>query len=210
MMIEINDIYQIIFYLAALIVLSPLLGNFISKVFLNQKNVFNNFLCRIEKTIFGFAGIDIKSEMDWKKYTVSLLVFNMIGIVVLFLLQVFQYYLPFNPQKLQNVEIFLALNTAVSFVTNTNWQSYAGETTLSYLVQMAGLTVQNFVSAGTGIAVLLALTRSLTTKQGSSIGNFWNDLSKSVLYIFFTFINYFCNTSCKSGVCSNIFSLSNS
>lgn len=184
-MIKINDILQIIFFLGALIVLSPILGNILAKVFLKEENRFNKFFRGIEKAIFGFSGIDINSEMDWKTYTFNLLAFNLVGIIVLFLLQVFQYYLPLNPQKLPDVEIFLALNTAVSFVTNTNWQSYAGETTLSYFVQMAGLTVQNFVSAGTGIAVLLALTRGLITRQGSSIGNFWNDLSKSVLYILF-------------------------
>lgn len=182
-MIKLNDILQILFFLIALIVLSPLLGNFIARIYLNKKNLFNIFCGRIEKAIFAFIRIDFRTEMDWKTYTYHLLAFNLIGIIVLFLLQIFQSNFPFNPQELPNVEIFSAFNTAVSFVTNTNWQSYAGETTLSYFIQMAGLTVQNFVSAGTGIAVLLALTRGLITKQGNSIGNFWNDLSKSVLYV---------------------------
>jgi potassium-transporting ATPase potassium-binding subunit len=182
-MIKVNDILQILFFLGAIIILSPLLGNFLARVFLNEEKGINKFFSRIENLIFKSARIDIKSEMDWKTYTFNLLVFNLVGIIFLFLLQVFQYYLPLNPQKLPNVEFFLAVNTAVSFVTNTNWQSYAGETTMSYFVQMAGLTVQNFVSAGTGIAVLLALSRGLITRQGKTIGNFWNDLSKSIIYI---------------------------
>ncbi len=182
-MIKLNDILQILFFLIALIVLSPLLGNFIARIYLNKKNLFNIFFGRIEKAIFALIRVDFRTEMDWKTYTYHLLAFNLIGIIVLFLLQIFQSNFPFNPQEFPDVEIFSAFNTAVSFVTNTNWQSYAGETTLSYFVQMAGLTVQNFVSAGTGIAVLLALTRGLITKQGNSIGNFWNDLSKSVLYV---------------------------
>jgi len=182
-MFKLNDILQIFFFLIVLSVLSPLLGNFIAKVYLNKKNRFNTFCGSIEKSIFSIVRIDFRTEMDWKTYSYHLLAFNLIGIIVLFLLQIFQSNFPFNPQKLPNVEVFLAFNTAVSFVTNTNWQSYAGETTLSYFIQMAGLTVQNFVSAGTGIAVLLALARGLITKQGNSIGNFWNDLSKSVLYV---------------------------
>lgn len=182
-MFKLNDILQIFFFLIALSVLSPLLGNFIARIYLNKKNLFNKFCGRIEKSIFTFARIDFRTEMNWKTYSYHLLTFNLFGIIVLFLLQIFQSNFPFNPQGLPNVEVFLAFNTAVSFVTNTNWQSYAGETTLSYFVQIAGLTVQNFVSAGTGIAVLLALARGLMTKQGNSVGNFWNDLSKSVLYV---------------------------
>ncbi len=182
-MFKLNDIFQILLYLAALIILAPLLGGFIARVFLSKKNLMNMFFGKIEKVLFNLFKIDLKAEMNWKVYTYSLLTFNLVGIFILFMIQVFQSAFPLNPQRLPNVEMSLAFNTAVSFVTNTNWQSYAGETTMSYLVQMAGLTVQNFVSAGTGIAVLLALARGIIGKQLNSIGNFWNDLSKSVFYI---------------------------
>ncbi len=121
--------------------------------------------------------------MDWKKFAFSILVFNFLGFLFLFLLQLCQGYLPLNPQKLPPPSWLLAFNTSVSFVTNTNWQSYSGETTLSYLVQMAGLTVQNFLSAATGIAVLLAVIRGLVRKTSVTIGNFWVDATRSILYV---------------------------
>jgi K+-transporting ATPase ATPase A chain len=121
--------------------------------------------------------------MDWKLYTFALMAFNLFGIVFLVIIQMIQAYLPLNPQKLPNVEITLAINTAVSFITNTNWQSYGGETTLGYFVQMIGLTVQNFVSAATAITVLLVIVRALITRKGNTLGNFWVDLTRSTLYI---------------------------
>lgn len=121
--------------------------------------------------------------MDWKKYAFSLLVFNLMGFIFLFFLQLCQRYLPLNPQKLPPPTCLLAFNTSVSFVTNTNWQSYSGETTLSYLVQMAGLTVQNFLSAATGIAVLQAIIKGLIRKTIYTIGNFWIDATKAILYV---------------------------
>jgi K+-transporting ATPase ATPase A chain len=178
-----NDFYQIIFYVVSLVVLSPILGNYFASVFLNKKNLLSPVLGNVEKTIFRICKIDPGKEMDWKIYTFNLLTFNFFGIILLVLLQEFQNLLPLNPQKFPGVELSLAVNTAVSFVTNTNWQSYAGETTMSYLVQMAGLAVQNFVSAATGIAVFLAFTRGFITKQGNNIGNFWDDLIKSILYV---------------------------
>ena len=121
--------------------------------------------------------------MNWKTYTIGVLLFNLAGFVLLYLLQIFQSYLPLNTEKLPNVSWHLAFNTAMSFTTNTNWQSYSGENTLSYLVQMLGLTVQNFVSAATGIAVALALIRGLTRKTTDALGNFWTDMTRSVLYV---------------------------
>jgi K+-transporting ATPase ATPase A chain len=121
--------------------------------------------------------------MNWKSFTMAILVFNLTGFLFLYLIQVIQAYLPFNSENLPNVSWHLAFNTAASFTTNTNWQSYAGETTLSYFVQMLGLTVQNFVSASTGIAVLLALMRGLTRKSTHELGNFWVDLTRSVVYL---------------------------
>jgi K+-transporting ATPase ATPase A chain len=137
----------------------------------------------LEKLVYKTTGVEPDKEMSWKRYAIDMLAFNAAGFAFVWLLQAFQQYLPLNPQHLPNVTPALGFNTAVSFMTNTNWQSYAGETTLSYLVQMIGLTVQNFVSAATGIAVVIALIRGLTRKSGKTIGNFWSDLVKSTVYI---------------------------
>lgn len=179
----INDLIQFTAFLAILISLSVICGNYFAKVLQNQKNFLSPILTRFEKIIYKLLGINPEHPMEWKEYAKSLLVFSAIGIIVLIGFQITQQYLPFNPQKIKNVEFFLALNTAISFVTNTNWQSYSGEITLSYFVQMIGLTVQNFVSAAVGISVLIALIRGIVTRKGNSLGNFWSDLTKSVLYI---------------------------
>ncbi len=154
-----------------------------ARVFLNEKHILKPLLGWLEKLVYRACGIDSNSEMNWKSYTINLLVFNFFGFMVVFLLQLVQRYLPLNPQHLSNVPWHLSFNTAVSFMTNTNWQSYAGETTLGYLVQMIGLTVQNFVSAATGIAVLIALMRGLTHKTTELLGNFWVDMTRAVLYV---------------------------
>ena len=182
-MFKINDLIQLIIFVTALTALSPLLGTYFYKVFTGQKNLLTPVVSGFEKKLFSLFRINPSEEMDWKAYTINLLAFNFVGFLIVFILQVFQQYLPLNPQKLPNVEVFLSFNTAVSFITNTNWQSYAGETTLGYFVQMIGLTVQNFLSAATGIAVLVALARGIITRQGNGLGNFWNDISKSVFYI---------------------------
>ena len=145
--------------------------------------------------------------MDWKKYAYSLLVFNFMGVIFLFFLQLFQSYLPLNPQKVTCPSWPQAFNTSISFVTNTNWQSYSGETTLSYLVQMAGLTVQNFLSAATGIAVLLAIMRGMITKNNRQIGNFWIDVTKSILYILFPLSLFLVSYSYRSGSRPELFIL---
>ncbi len=136
-----------------------------------------------EKMIYKITGINSNEETNWKLYTFGLLIFNLTGFVVVFLLQVFQAHLPLNPAHLSNVTWHSAFNTSVSFMTNTNWQGYAGETTLGYMVQMIGLTVQNFLSAATGIAVLLALIRGISRKTTDKLGNFWADITRSVLYV---------------------------
>jgi len=175
------EIIQIIIFLSVLILFSPILGYYIADTIQGKSNI--KFLARFENSIYKFCKIDPASEMDYKTYSFSLLTLNIAGILLLIMLQLIQYYLPFNPQKADNVEFTLAINTAISFVTNTNWQSYAGETTLSYFVQMIGLTVQNFLSAATGIAVLLALIRGITRKRGSTLGNFWVDMTRIIIYI---------------------------
>jgi potassium-transporting ATPase potassium-binding subunit len=178
-----NEIMEILTFIALLILLTPVLGRYMAKVYLGEKHFMLPVLGWLEKLTYWTCSIDENAEMDWKKYSVGLLLFNLLGFILLFLLQMLQLYLPFNPQGLANPSWHLSLNTAISFMTNTNWQSYSGETTLSYMVQMTGLTVQNFVSAGTGMAVLVAVMRGLTRKSAQTLGNFWVDLTRSVVYI---------------------------
>jgi K+-transporting ATPase, KdpA len=174
----------IVLYLLFLVALTPVLGLFMAKVFNGERTWLTPILRPLEKTMYRLAGIDETAEMRWSTYVWTLLIFNFLGFVVVFFMQLIQDKLPLNPQKLPGVSVGLAFNTAVSFMTNTNWQSYAGETTLSYFTQMIGLTVQNFLSAATGVAVLLALTRGLTRRSLQTIGNFWVDLVRTTLYVF--------------------------
>ena len=178
-----QDIIQILFFFALLIGLTPVLGNYMSKVFMGQKHFMLPVFGWLEKLTYKFIGINSDEETNWKSFTFNLLQFNLVGFAFVFLIQLFQGYLPLNPANLPNVSWHSAFNTAVSFVTNTNWQGYAGETTLSYFVQMIGLTVQNFVSAATGIAVLLALIRGISRKTTDQLGNFWTDITRSILYV---------------------------
>ena len=150
---------------------------------MNQRHLMKPVFGWLENLAYRTTGIQSGEEMNWKTYTIQLLIFNFFGFLIVFTLQLFQQYLPLNSQHLPNVSWHLSFNTAVSFMTNTNWQSYAGETTLSYLVQMAGLTVQNFVSAATGIAVAIGLIRGLTRKTTENLGNFWVDVTRSIVYI---------------------------
>ncbi len=178
-----NEAIQLILFLVLLVVVSPLLGKYMAKVFMGEKHVMKPIFGWLEKLVYRLSGIKIDEEMNWKTYTYGILLFNLFGFIFLFLLQMLQGYLPLNTEKLPNVSWHLAFNTAMSFTTNTNWQSYSGENTMSYLVQMLGLTVQNFVSAATGIAVALALIRGLTRKTTDALGNFWTDMTRSVLYV---------------------------
>ena len=178
-----DEAIQLILFLIALVALAPLLGRYMAKVFMGDNHIMKTVFGWLEKSIYRVSSINSEEEMNWKTYTYGLLLFNLFGIVFLFLFQMLQAYLPLNTEKLPNVSWHLSFNTAVSFVTNTNWQSYSGENTLSYLVQMLGLTVQNFVSAATGIAVVLALNRGLVRKTTDKLGNFWVDMTRSVIYV---------------------------
>ncbi|OFZ29242.1 MAG: potassium-transporting ATPase subunit KdpA [Bdellovibrionales bacterium RIFCSPHIGHO2_01_FULL_40_29] len=180
---EANDVIQLIVYIAVFLLLTPILGAFIASVLMGKKTFLTPILGWLEKAIYKFSGVNPSDEMNWKSYAKSLLVFNFLGFLFVFLLQLTQKYLPLNPQSLSNISWDQSFNTAVSFMTNTNWQSYGGEGALSYLTQMLGLTVQNFVSAATGIAVFAALVRGIKVKQTSKIGNFWVDLTRSTVYI---------------------------
>lgn len=180
---SLSDFLYIGAFFTALFITTPLLGEYMAKAMTNQR-VFLSPLCRpVERFIFRVCIIDPLEEMHWKKYAKELLRFNALGLIVVLALQLMQGFLPLNPEALPSVSFALAMNTAASFVTNTNWQAYSGENTLSYLVQTLGLTVQNFLSAAVGIAVLFAFIRGLTRKKSSTIGNFWADLVRAVLYV---------------------------
>jgi potassium-transporting ATPase potassium-binding subunit len=178
-----NSIMQITFYLAALLALVKPLGWYMAKVYENEPVVLNRLLLPVETLIYRVSGVNPKEEMRWTDYALGLLVFNLLGALAVFALQRLQADLPLNPQNQTAVSPDSAFNTAVSFATNTNWQGYGGETTMSYLTQMLGLTVQNFVSAASGMAVLAALIRGFIRRNTDTIGNFWVDLTRTVIYI---------------------------
>lgn len=178
-----SSILQYLLYLAVLVVLAIPLGVYIKKVMFGEKTVLSKIQTPCESAIYKVLRIDKDEQMNAKGYTISVLVFSGIGLVFLFLLQMLQGVLPGNPQGLPGVKWDLSLNTAISFVTNTNWQAYSGESTLSYLTQALGLTVQNFVSAATGIAVLFALIRGFIKVKTDGLGSFWVDLTRIIVFI---------------------------
>ncbi len=179
----INGVLQIFVYLLVLILLVKPLGGYMSRVYEGKGTMLDRFLRPVERLIYRTAGIDPEQEMSWKTYTTAVLAFNLLGILFLYILLRIQNILPLNPQGLGAVSPDLAFNTAVSFGTNTNWQNYGGETTLSDLTQMLGMTVQNFISAATGMAILVVLIRGIVRHSARTIGNFWVDLTRSILYI---------------------------
>jgi K+-transporting ATPase ATPase A chain len=178
-----NGLLQITFYIAALLLLARPLGIYMARIYENRPVFLNRLLASLEAGLYRLSGVDPEQDMRWKDYAAALLWFNVFGGLAVFLLQILQAWLPLNPQQLENVGLDSAFNTAVSFATNTNWQGYSGETTMSYLTQMLGLAVQNFVSAATGMAVLIALVRGFQRTHAAGIGNFWADLTRGILYI---------------------------
>jgi K+-transporting ATPase ATPase A chain len=174
---------QNLLYLALLLGLAYPLGNFIAKVLEGERTFLHPILGHLERGLYRLMGIREDEDMGWKDYGWSITFIKLLGLAAVFLLMRTQAFLPLNPERLGNVATDLSFNTAVSFITNTNWQAYSGETTLSYLTQMLGLTVQNFISAATGIAVLVALVRGITRRSATGLGNAWVDLVRSTLYI---------------------------
>jgi potassium-transporting ATPase potassium-binding subunit len=174
---------QIIFYFVVLILLVKPLGWYMAKVYQGERTFMSPLMAPVERFIYRLAGVDPATEMDWKVYAVAVLLFSIAGFIFLYLLQRLQGILPLNPMGMGAVTPDLSLNTAVSFITNTNWQNYGGEIILSYLTQMVGLTVQNFVSAAAGMAILIAFIRGFTRHNTNQLGNFWVDLTRSTLYI---------------------------
>jgi len=178
-----SGLLQLVLYVVILVALVRPLGAFMARVYQGERTWLTPVMAPIERLVYRVAGVDPAREQDWKHYTLSLLVFNLAGIAVVYALQRLQGMLPLNPEDLGAVAPDSAFNTAVSFASNTNWQGYGGETTMSYLTQMLGLGVQNFVSAASGMAVLVALVRGFVRREAASIGNFWVDLTRSTLYI---------------------------
>ena len=174
---------QIALYIVLILALTRPLGGFITRVVSSERTALSIVLAPVERVLYRAAGVDPRIEQHWLTYAISMLLFNLAGLVVLYALMRLQTDLPLNPQSMAAVPPDLALNTATSFVTNTNWQNYGGEATMSYLTQMAGLTVQNFLSAATGIALALALIRGFARRSTATIGNFWVDLTRITLYL---------------------------
>ncbi|WP_343582955.1 potassium-transporting ATPase subunit KdpA [Herbaspirillum sp.] len=177
-----NAYLQLALYLAILLALSVPLGGYIARV-MEGKSAINRIFGGLERVLCRLCGINRDAEMDWKQYAIAAVLFNLLGLLFVYVLQRVQQWLPLNPQALGNVGVDSSFNTAISFVANTNWQGYVGESTMSYLTQMAALAVQNFVSAATGIAIAFALIRGFARHSSKSIGNFWVDMLRSSLYV---------------------------
>jgi len=176
-------VFQIVLYVAVIVLAVRPVGSYIARVFQRERTLLDPVLGPVEHFIYRFTGVRSDEEMDWKANAVAMLLFNLVGFVTVYLLQRLQAFLPLNPQDFPAVTPDTAFNTAVSFTSNTNWQSYGGESTMSYLTQMAGLTVQNFASAATGMAVLALFIRGVSRHSVRTLGNFWVDLTRSTLYI---------------------------
>jgi len=180
-----HGLLQTAIYLVILLALAKPLGGYMARVYRGEPAGLNRWLAPVERLIYRLCGVDPNREMRWTHYAVALLLFNLLGALAVFGFLRLQPYLPLNPQNLPAVAPDSAFNTAVSFATNTNWQSYSGEAVLSHLSRMLGLTVQNFVSAATGMATLVGLIRGFTRRNAETIGNFWVDLTRGMLYILF-------------------------
>jgi K+-transporting ATPase ATPase A chain len=174
---------QFAIYFFILLALTKPLGIYMTKVFSGERIFLGRVFGLVERSIYRICRIDENEEQHWATYTTAMLMFSLVGLLILYALQRLQYYLPLNPQSFPNVAPDLAFNTAVSFTTNTNWQAYSGESTLSYLVQMAGLAFHNFVSAATGIALAIAFIRGISRREAKTLGNFWVDLTRTTLYV---------------------------
>jgi K+-transporting ATPase ATPase A chain len=180
---EASGVIHILFYFLVILALTKPLGAYMAMVFEGQGRMSQRIFAPVENAIFRIFLVDGKKEMGWKRYAVSVILFSAVGFFIVYMLQRFQASLPLNPEGLPAVSQHLSFNTAASFTSNTNWQSYGGETTLGYLVQMLGLTVQNFVSAAVGIVVVIVLIRGFTRRSTRDLGNFWADVTRCTLWI---------------------------
>ncbi|HEX3101276.1 MAG TPA: potassium-transporting ATPase subunit KdpA [Pyrinomonadaceae bacterium] len=178
-----NGILQIVTYLVILTLLTKPVGIYLMRVYAGERTFLDPVLKPVERAVYWLTGVDATREMNWKQYGIAMLLFSMVSSLALYAIQRLQYFLPANPQGFAAPSEHLSFNTAVSFVTNTNWQSYAGESTMSYLTQMAGLTVQNFKSAAVGMALAAVLIRGLSRFETTELGNFWKDTVRGTLYV---------------------------
>lgn len=180
---NLNSWLQLAFYIAVLLLLAKPLGSFMARIYQGERTFLDPVLGPVERLLYRLSGIKPEEDMNWKAYAVAMMVFNVVGLLAVYAIQRLQAMLPLNPQGLGPITPDSSWNTAVSFATNTNWQGYGGEVTMSYLSQMLALTVQNFMSAATGMAVVVALIRGIARASSKGIGNFWADLTRSTLYI---------------------------
>lgn len=178
-----NSLFHLVFFVVLLLAASWPLGVFMARVYQDKPCGLDRVLGPVERLLYRLCGVDARQEMDWKGYALSMVGLNALGLLAAYALQRFQGALPLNPAGLPAVDPFVAFNTAVSFASNTNWQAYGGESTMSLLTQMLALTVQNFLSAATGMAVMAALIRGLARRETDRLGNFWRDVTRSVLYV---------------------------
>lgn len=178
-----NDYLQIALFLVVLLALVKPLGAYMALVFSDTPNRVTRFGARVENLLYRLCGIRKDQDMSWQGYALAMFVFNVLGLLFVYVIQRVQQWLPLNPQHFDAVSADSAMNTAISFASNTNWQGYGGESTMSYLTQMLALNVQNFLSAATGIAVLIALIRGFTRRNAKTIGNFWVDMTRSTMYV---------------------------
>ncbi len=190
------DLWQMLIYLALLLVCIKPLGLYMARIYTRES-------LPLEHNLYRLCKINPTQEMNWKNYLSAVLLFNLLGFFVVYFIQLLQGYLPLNPQHFPGVDASIALNTAASFATNTNWQAYAGESTMSYFTQMIALTVQNFLSAATGMAVLIALIRGLSRNEAQHLGNFWVDMTRSVIYILLPLAFIFALILSSQGVIQN-------
>ena len=182
-----NGFLQLAIYFLAILAVTKPLGLFMAKIFSGEPTLIGRILRPVERLIYRICRVEESQEQHWTAYTAAMLMFNLAGLLLLYAFERLQYFLPHNPQGFAGVAPDLAFNTAVSFTTNTNWQAYSGESTMSYLTQMAALAYHNFVSAATGIALAVAFIRGIARRAATTLGNFWVDLTRTTLYVLLPF-----------------------
>ena len=199
-----NGWLQFLLFIVVLVVLMQPLGLYMARVFEGERTFLDRLLKPIERLIFRLSGVKADTEMNWREYTAAMLLFSFVSLLLTYVIERVQHILPWNPQGLAGVEPALAWNTAASFTTNTNWQSYVPETTMSYFTQMVGLAYHNFLSAAVGIAVAIALVRGIARRQAQTIGNFWVDATRSILYVLVPICLIFTPILIEQGVIQNL------
>ena len=199
-----NGWLQIALFIAAVLLLAKPMGTYMAAVFERRKTFLDPVLGPCERLLYRVTGVDPTEEMRWTQYALAMLVFSAATLVLTYLVQRLQHLLPLNPQHLPGVESALALNTAISFTTNTNWQAYAPESTMSYLTQMLGLATHNFWSAAVGLALAIAFVRGIARRETKTLGNFWVDLTRGTLWVLLPISIVFALVLVSQGVVQNL------